>query len=153
MTSKAALFALLALWGVGPCWTVPALAEELSATEDSAGEEGASSRVGEVPLRRSFTNRVWVKLDDGDMPGVSRIFLSDGTLVQDSCWETYRLSKWSMTGETELSWNEDGMDIAASIVSVDSSSLHLQLKLGADLLDERYTAATVPYTCPDMPKA
>lgn len=148
MTSKAALFALLALWGVTPCLTAPAFAEELAASEDTTED-----RAGEAPLRRSFTNRVWVKLDDAGLPGVSRIFLSDGTLVQDSCWETYRLSKWSMIGDTELSWNEDGMDIAASIVSVNSSSLHLQLKLGADLVDERYTAATVPYTCPDMPKA
>lgn len=146
MTSKAALFALLALWGVGPCLAAPALAEELAASEDAA-----SDRIGETPLRRSFTNRVWVKLDDAGLPGVSRIFLSDGTLVQDSCWETYRLSKWSMTGETELSWNEDGRDILASIVSVDSASLHLQLKLGTDLVDELYTAATVPYVCPDMP--
>ena len=87
-----------------------------------------------------------------DLPGVIRIFLSDGTLVQDSCWETHRLSKWAMTGDADLSWNEDGMDIAASIISVNSSELHLQLQLGSDKVDEYYTTATVPYVCPDIPK-
>ena len=143
MTSKTALFALLALWGVGPCIAVPAMAEE------TAGSEAADHS----PLKRSFTDRVWVKTDDGNLPGVMRIFLSDGTLVQDSCWETHRLSPWSMDSETGLTWNEDGVDITASIVSVSSSDLHIKLHLAPDeIVDEYYVAATVPYVCPDMPK-
>lgn len=149
MTSKAALFALLAMWGVGTCFDAPALAEEMATSDDAA-----SDSVSEAPLKRSFTNRVWVKADeDGSLPGVMKIFLSDGTMVQDSCWETHRLSKWTMTGDHALSWNEDGMDIAATIVSVDSSALHLQLQLGTERVDEHYTSATVPYVCPDMPKS
>jgi hypothetical protein len=144
MTSKAALFALLAVWGVAPCIPASAIAEEAASTEAVADQ---------TPLKRGFTNRVWVKTETGDLPGVLRIFLSDGTLVQDSCWETHRLSKWTMTGDTELSWNEDGMDIAASIVSVNSGQLHLQRQLGSETVDEYYTTATVPYVCPDMPKS
>lgn len=143
MTTKTALFALLAAWGVG-CVELPAMAEEASV--DAAADQ--------TPLKRSFTNRVWVKEDAGnDLPGVMRIFLSDGTLVQDSCWETHRLSNWTMTGDTALSWNEDGADIAASIVSVSNDELHLQLQLGGETVDERYVAAAVPFTCPDMPKS
>nr|AIA14503.1 hypothetical protein [uncultured bacterium] len=143
MTSKTALFALLAMWGVGSCLDAPAIAEDAS-TETMADQ---------TPLKRSFTNRVWVKADSNDeLPGVMKIFLSDGTLVQDSCWETHRLSNWTMSGDTDLSWNEDGMDIPATIVSVTSTELHLQLTLGTDTVSERYVAATVPYTCPDMPK-
>ena len=144
MTSKTALFALLAVWGVAPCIPSAAIAEEAASTEAAADQS---------PLKRSFTNRVWVKTDTGDLPGVLRIFLSDGTLVQDSCWETHRLSKWTMTGDTGLSWNEDGTDIAASIVSVNSTDLHLQLQLGNSTVDEHYTTATVPYVCPDVPKS
>lgn len=143
MTSKAALFALLAMWGVGGCIQAPAFAEDATSSEVTADQS---------PLKRSFTNRVWVQADSSDLPGVMKIFLSDGTLVQDSCWETHRLSRWSMTGETDLTWSEDGMDIAASIVSVSSTSLHLQLQLGKDLVDEHFTSAAVPYLCPDMPK-
>ena len=143
MTTRTALFALLAMWGVGTGICVPAIAQE------DAAEESADMS----PIKRSFTNRVWVQDGTGDdRPGVIRIFLSDGTLVQDSCWETHRLSEWKMTSDTGVSWNEDGMDIAADIVSVSAESLVLSLKLGTDAVEERYTAAGVPFVCPDLPR-
>lgn len=143
MISKAALLALLAMWGVGTvCDLAPALAEEAS-SEDQADHS---------PAKRSFSNRVWVKSDTGDLPGVIRIFLSDGTLVQDSCWETHRLSQWHMTSDTGFTWNEDGVDIAAKIVSVSARDLVLSVKLGGEAVEERYMAAAVPYVCPDVPK-
>jgi hypothetical protein len=142
MTSKAALLALFALWGVGSSAALPAYAEEAR----DAGEEAS-------PAKRSFTNRVWVQTGSDDLPGNIRIFLSDGTLVQDSCWETHRLSPWKMTSSTGLSWNEDGMEIAAEIVSVTASDLVLSLKLGNEMIEQRFAAAAVPYVCPDMPKA
>jgi hypothetical protein len=141
MTSKAALFALLATWGVGAAPALPAFAEGV-ATQTAAA-------TGTAPL----TDRVWAKAgDDGSQPGVIRIFLSDGTLVQDSCWETHRMSKWQMTSPTSVSWNEDGADISADIVSLTDSDLVLNLKLkGGNTQEEHYVAATVPYLCPDMP--
>jgi hypothetical protein len=57
-----------------------------------------------------------------------------------------------MTSDTGFSWNEDGMDIAAEIVSVSAESLVLSLKLGNDAIEERYSAAGVPFVCPDMPR-
>ena len=145
MTTKAALFALLTLWGVGAvCPALPAFAED----GDAAIQEPDSGS----PLKRSFTNRVWTRAD-GDLPGIVRIFLSDGTLVSDSCWETHRLSPWRFTSDTAISWNEDGMDINADIVSVSATDLVLKLDLIGGAVEERYTAAEVPYVCPDMPKA
>ena len=144
MTTKTALFALLAMWGVSSSLGTPAMAEEAASAEAIADQ---------TPLKRSFTNRIWVQADEGnDLPGVMKIFLSDGTLVSDSCWETHRLSNWTMAGDTDLTWNEDGIDIPAKIVSVTATDLHLQLTLGSDKVDEHYVAATVPYVCPDMPK-
>jgi len=142
MTSKAAVFALLAMWGVGSTACLPAFAED-SVTESAT--ESKTSKPGLV-------DRVWTKAD-GDLPGVMKIFLSDGTLVQDSCWETHRLSPWELTSETGLKWNEDGMDIAADIVSLTDGELVLNLKLGSDTVEEKYVSATVPYLCPDMPKS
>ena len=142
MTSKAALFALLALWGVGTCAALPAVAQE--AVSDSQSEH--------EPAKRTLTNRVWVKADTPDLPGVMRIFLSDGTMVSDSCWETHRLSQWRMTSDTALTWNEDGMDINAVISALTSGELVLKLALGSETVEERYAAATVPYLCPDIPK-
>ncbi len=141
MTSKAALFALLAMWGVGSTACLPAFAE------DAATEESSDSKTSKAGL----VDRVWTKAD-GDLPGVMLIFLSDGTLVQDSCWETHRLSSWELTSDTALKWNEDGMDIAADIVSLTDAELALSLKLVGGATEEKYVTATVPYLCPDMPK-
>jgi hypothetical protein len=142
MTSKAAVFALLAMWGVGSTACLPAFAED-SVTESAT--ESKTSKPGLV-------DRVWTKAD-GDLPGVMKIFLSDGTLVQDSCWETHRLSPWELTSETAIKWNEDGMDIAADIVSLSDGELVLNLKLGRDTVKEKYVSASVPYLCPDIPKS
>ena len=142
MTTKAALLALLALWGIGGAVALPAMAQERVPTEETA--DGA-------PLKRSLANRVWVKTDSDDLPSVIRIFLSDGTLVSDSCWETHRLSPWEMTSSTSLKWTEDGMDIAADIVSVSAQQLVLRLNLAGGAVEEQYQAADVPYVCPDIP--
>lgn len=141
MTSKAALFALLAMWGVGSTAGLPAFAEDAPAT---AASDSKTAKPGLV-------DRVWTKAD-GELPGVMRIFLSDGTLVQDSCWETHRLSAWELTSDNALKWNEDGMDINADIVSLTDAELVLSLKLGSDAVEETYVTATVPFLCPDMPK-
>jgi len=145
MTTKTALFALLAAWGVGTGACVPALGEE------SPAEETAAKADELAPAKRSFTNRVWTQTG-AELPGVMRIFLSDGTLVQDSCWETHRLSERQMTSATSLSWDEDGMEVTADIVSVSAGSLVLSVNLGSETVEERYTAADVPFLCPDMPK-
>lgn len=142
MTSKAALFALLALWGIG----------HTGAALPAYAQEAAVERSESNPAKRSFTNRVWVKADTGDLPGVIRIFMSDGTLVSDSCWETHRLSPWHMTSDTTFTWNEDGMDINAEILTVSSTDLTLRVDLIGGAVEEHYTAAVVPYVCPDIPK-
>jgi hypothetical protein len=138
MTSKAAIFALLSLWGVGTV-CLPAAAQDTSApvSETSADSD-------------DLTDRVWVKAGDAAaLPGVIKIFLSDGTLVQDSCWETHRLSAWTKAGDNAVSWNEDGMEIKADIVTLSADELVLKV---AGMDEERYTPAAVPYVCPDVPK-
>jgi hypothetical protein len=138
MTSKAAIFALLTLWGVGTV-CLPAAAQDTSAP---ASESSADSD--------DLTDRVWVKAGDAEaLPGVIKIFLSDGTLVQDSCWETHRLSAWTKAGDNVVSWNEDGIEIKAAIVTLSANELVLKV---AGMDEERYTPATVPYVCPDVPK-
>ena len=149
MTSKAALFALLAVWGIGLGGSLPARAEDPAS--DPAPAE-LSNEAGMAPA--GLTNRVWQKSGAGDdLPGVIRIFLSDGTLVQDSCWETHRLSRWKMRSASDLTWNEDGTDVDASITDLSADSLTLVLRLRSGLVEERYTAAPVRAVCPDMPRA
>ena len=142
MTSKAAIFALLSLWGVGTvCLPVAAQDTSAPASESSADSDDSSD---------DLTDRVWVKAGDAEaLPGVIKIFLSDGTLVQDSCWETHRLSAWTKAGDNAVSWNEDGMEITADIVTLSADELVLKI---AGMDEERYSPAVVPYVCPDVPK-
>lgn len=143
MDTKAAILALMSVWGVGVC-TLPAGAQETPETEDAGDATG-----DENPL----LNKVWVRADaDETLPGPMQIFLEDGTLVTDSCWETYRLSKWQQVSDSAISWDEDGMTINADIAALTESELVLNLKLGADVVKQRYVTATVPYLCPDMVK-
>jgi hypothetical protein len=142
MTTKTALFALLAMWGVGTLSVVPTYAEDALAPAET---DTADDR------KTDFTNRVWTQEESEALPGVVRIFLSDGTLVSDSCWETHRLSEWKQVSASKISWNEDGTDIDADIVTLTPSQLVLKLNLASGAVEERYVAATAPYVCPDMP--
>lgn len=142
MDTKAAVLALMSVWGVGSAVTVPATAQETEDTTDDA-----------VDRSNPLLNKVWVRADaDQALPGPMQIFLADGTLVTDSCWETYRLSKWQQVSDSAISWDEDGMTINADIASLTDTELVLNLKLGGDMLEQRFTTADVPYICPDMEK-
>ena len=145
MDTKAAILALMSVWGVGVC-SLPASAQEAT---DQAGDNLEEVGDTENPL----LNKVWVRADaDENLPGPMQIFLGDGTLVTDSCWETYRLSKWQQVSDSAISWDEDGMTINADIAELTESELVLNLKLGSDVQEQRYVTATVPYLCPDMAK-
>lgn len=140
MDTKAAIIALLSVWGVGTCVTLPAMAQQ-SAEDAPKGDEHSN------PL----LNKVWVRTDaDPALPGPMQIFLADGTLVSDSCWETYRLSKWQQVSDSAISWDEDGMTINADIASLTETELVLSLKLGSDVSQQRYALAGAPYICPDI---
>lgn len=101
-------------------------------------------------LTRALTNRVWARSDSTGLPGVMRIFLSDSTLLMDSCWETYRLSKWRMESDSALAWQEDTQDIRAAILRIDAEELVLRVDLVGESHVEHYRLASVPYVCPDM---
>ncbi|WP_108396518.1 hypothetical protein [Devosia submarina] len=141
MDTKAAILALLSVWGVGTGATLAlALARESKASEVDKHERS-----------NPLLNKVWVRSDaDEALPGPMQIFLADGTLVSDSCWETYRLSKWQQVSPHAISWDEDGMTISADIASVSDDELVLSLKLGSQVQEQRFVSAKVPYVCPDM---
>ena len=99
----------------------------------------------------ALAGKAWVEAKpQSGLPGVMMVFLSDGTLLMDSCWETYALRKWSRNGPDSVSWDEDGAKISAKIKSMTPTQLTLQVKAGRDTVEHRYLAAKVPYVCPDM---
>ena len=59
-----------------------------------------------------FVGKVWLATDPSAAPGTLRIFLANGTLLMDSCGETYRLAEWRTVGERRLEWTEDTARIA-----------------------------------------
>jgi hypothetical protein len=79
-----------------------------------------------------------------------RIFLSDGTLLIDSCWETYRLEKWRWESDSTIVWREDTAEIVASVVELGPSDLVLRLKLTGGNQVQHFQIASVPYLCQDM---
>lgn len=104
-------------------------------------------------LAGRLTAHAWSGTDGSSAPGTLRIFTADGTLLMDSCFETYRLSRWSMESDSVVFWQEDGADIRATVVAVDAEQLVLRLALvGGDQVEQRYRSAIVPFTCPDMPR-
>ncbi|HVW91852.1 MAG TPA: hypothetical protein VHB74_04525 [Devosia sp.] len=148
MTSKAALFALLAVWGVGLGGTLPARA-------DDAMPEGpvTETKTDCGTTAPGLVNRLWQKTDDAGVPSEVRIFLADGTLVVDDSWETHHLSAWKLTGVDELSWNEDGKAVSARIAQLSDDQLTLVFDRRGKPVEVHYTAAPLGPVCADLPKA
>lgn len=100
-------------------------------------------------VQEAIAGTVWISTDPSAAPGTLRIFLADGTLVMDSCGETYRLARWAPAGPRRIAWDEDGARIQADVVHATADTLLLRLHLRTDTRDEPYRAATVPSACPE----
>ena len=101
------------------------------------------------PVNPAFVGRVWRAAERGVPLGAIMIFLPDRTLLMDSCFETYRVSKWGVAGD-RIRWLEDTVPIEAEVVTPGKDEL--TLKIAGQNREQHYIAITDPYTCPDMPK-
>jgi hypothetical protein len=98
----------------------------------------------------SFVGKAWLSTDPAAAPGTLRIFLTDGTLVMDSCVEVYRLARWKAIDERRIEWQEDTARIEADVTQVGSDQLQLRLHLvGGEIKQENYRLAAVPFVCPE----
>lgn len=114
------------------------------AAQASSGEE----ELGE-PADPRFIGKIWVSTTPGHSRGSIMIFLPDRSLLMDSCFETYRISKWGAAGD-RIRWIEDAFPIEATVSLIDENNM--QLKLVGQQKVQSYVTATVPYVCPDMPR-
>jgi hypothetical protein len=96
-----------------------------------------------------FVGKVWIATTSGSARGAMLVFLPDRSLLMDSCFETYRLSKWGGNSE-RIRWLEDSIPIEAEVSMPRKDQLVLHVA-GQDH-DQTFIAAIVPYVCPDMPK-
>ena len=100
----------------------------------------------------AFVGKAWIAVDPSAAPGALRSFLPDGTLIMDSCFETYRLARWRTLGEGVVQWDEDGAQIRAEVTFPSPEELELRLELRNEVKVERYRLAKGPYVCPDLPR-
>ena len=115
----------------------------------AAQSQPAAATKDDDPVNPAFVGRLWRSLDRGAPLGSIIIFLPDRTLLMDSCFETYRVSKWGVAGD-RIRWLEDTVPLEAEVVT--PSADELILKIAGQNREQRYMAMTDPYTCPDMPK-
>lgn len=112
----------------------------------------AASANASVENRSALTDQIWIRTDSTGLPGVLRLFLANGTLLIDSCWETYRLTQWTMTSDSTLRWQEGVAVVHAEVLTLTEEKLVLRLNLTSGTEVQRFTAASVPYLCPDIPR-
>jgi hypothetical protein len=116
---------------------------------------GGSGTAAFAPL----LNRVW-KISDapyGPASGSIYIFLQNGTLLETSCVETYRIATWSVDPEKPemLRVVEDGREaFTATLRDVRVNSLHLRQTLlhEKEPRDVTLTAVDGEFVCPDLKK-
>src|SRR5262245_18501514 len=90
-------------------------------TASAAPEAAAGSDEASLP----FVGRAWLT-SDGDKPrGALWIFLANGTLVMDSCFETFRIIEWRNRGDNKIAWREDEVPIEAEYSQPNPDSLTL----------------------------
>ncbi len=118
------------------------------AAAQSQSPTGPASGVAE-PANPAFIGRIWRSSMPGNPLGSILIFLPDRTLLMDSCFETFRVSKWGVAGN-RIRWLEDTVPIEAEVITPSPNELTLRIP-GHDR-DQTYIAMTDPWTCPDMPR-
>lgn len=109
----------------------------------------SAAEAPQLPANGAFIGKVWVAAMPGAALGTILIFLPDGTLLMDSCFETFRLSKWGLAGE-HVRWVEDTIPVEAEVAVHGKDELRLKV-VGRDE-QQVYISASVPYVCPDLPR-
>ncbi len=127
-----------------------------NADSDAAGQNFAGdSKAFFAPL----FSRIWRVSNSpyGPASGAIYIFLSNGTLLETSCVETYRIAVWSVdkAQPDTLRVVEDQQQVfTATVGEVSGATLHLRQKMirSAETRDITLTAVDGEFVCPDLPK-
>ena len=107
----------------------------------------------------SLFSHIWrvTKAPSPPAPGSIFIFLANGTLLENSCNETYRIATWTIdkASPRELSVVEDQqLAFTANITELSNSALTMQKHLvrSKEIQEVAFTAVEGEYVCPDLPK-
>jgi hypothetical protein len=119
----------------------------------SSSEAASDGNLGQL------FSRIWrvTKFPSPPAPGSIYIFLSNGTLLETSCVETYRIATWTIDKKAPriLRIAEDGqLAFTATIAELTDTTLRLQQELvrSREKKDLTLTAVDQESACPDLPK-
>jgi hypothetical protein len=126
-------------------------ADSGAAIQNSSGDAKASF----APL----LNRIWRVSNSpyGQASGAIYIFLWNGTLLETSCVETYRVAVWSVDKaqpDTLRVVEDQQQAFTATVGEASGGTLHLHQKLirSPETRDITLTAVEGEFVCPDLPK-
>lgn len=137
------------LLSVGACSRQPPAAPAAPPPPPASTAQSSDTDELGQPADPRFIGRIWVSTTPGHSRGTLMIFLQDRSLLMDSCFETYRISKWGAEGD-RIRWIEDTIPIEGVISMPNENELRLQIA-GQDRV-QSFVVATVPTVCPDMPR-
>lgn len=112
-------------------------------------QPAATAADGEDALP-SFVGTIWVSTTSGHARGSILVFLPDRSVLRDSCFETFRVSKWGIISPTRIRWIEDSIPIEAEWSQPSKNELIFE-PVGTGRR-ESYVSISVPYVCPSMPR-
>lgn len=110
----------------------------------------APAAATDEPAQPSFVGTIWVSTTPGHARGSILVFLPDRTVLRDSCFETFRVSKWGIISPTRIRWIEDTIPIEAEFSQPSRDELIFE-PVGTGRR-ETYVSISAPYVCPDMPR-
>lgn len=148
--------------GLTACAQAPQSVAQQEPTVDDATPSAVSEPTDTPATGRNLTqlfSRVW-KLTDAPSepaPGTIYVFLPNGTLLETSCVETYRIATWTIDKETPdvLRVVEDGQPaFDATIEELTDTTLQLQqtLTLSNEQRELTFSAVEGESVCPDLPR-
>jgi hypothetical protein len=124
----------------------------LCACESETPAPAATSTMtsADEPALPSFVGTIWVSTTPGHARGSILVFLPDRTVLRDSCFETFRVSKWGIISPTRIRWIEDTIPIEAEYSQPSRNEVIFE-PVGTGRR-ETYVSISAPYVCPDMPR-
>jgi hypothetical protein len=150
---------LILIWVLAMCL---AACSKAGTTGSTPADSGAALQNPTGDSKASFApllNRIWRVSHSpyGPASGTIYIFLSNGTLLETSCVETYRIAIWSVdkAQPDTLRVVEDQQQVfTATVGEASGGTLHLHQKLirSAETQDITLTAVDSEFVCPDLPK-
>jgi hypothetical protein len=156
MSKRLIVFIIAGLLTIVSAWT---MVSNSQTTQPSTPPAVLPPSPNSYPKLSRMFDRIWQVTQAPTQParGSIFIFLANGTLLQTSCTETYRIATWTIakTAPDILRVVEDGRLVyTAKIVKLTDTNLQLDRTLLPINKRESIslTAVSKEFVCPDLPK-